>query len=101
MSELMKQTLDKCFGKIKLGIITNGPAEHQKNKIRALGLMQWIPEECIFVGDSFDNDVAGAKNAGWKAVWFNRRNRVSHGELTPDFEVRTEKELQEILLHQM
>ncbi len=37
-----------------LGIITNGPSEHQRDKIRALGLMKWIPEECIVVSGDYE-----------------------------------------------
>lgn len=37
--------------KIKMGIITNGPTQHQKNKIRQLGLSQWIPSEFIFISE--------------------------------------------------
>lgn len=29
----------------------------------------------IFVGDNFSNDVAGALEAGWRAVWFNGRGK--------------------------
>lgn len=32
-----------------LGILTNGPSAHQRNKIHALGLTRWIPEEHIVV----------------------------------------------------
>jgi putative hydrolase of the HAD superfamily len=32
-----------------LGILTNGPSGHQRNKIHALGLTRWIPEEHIVV----------------------------------------------------
>ncbi len=36
-----------------LGLFTNGPSEHQRNKIRALGLYEWIPETHIVVtGDA-------------------------------------------------
>jgi FMN phosphatase YigB (HAD superfamily) len=29
------------------------------------------PEEVVMVGDDYAADVAGAKDAGWHAVWFN------------------------------
>ncbi|MCD1024192.1 HAD family hydrolase [Enterococcus sp. SMC-9] len=32
-------------------------------------------ENTLYVGDSFENDVVGAKSAGWKSLWFNHRNR--------------------------
>lgn len=35
----------------KIGIITNGPIEHQFNKIKSLGLTQYIKREWIFISD--------------------------------------------------
>ena len=88
---------------IKLGIITNGPSEHQWYKVKALGVERWINKDNIvvsgdydinkpdvrifeimqeklqlpndslyYVGDSLENDIVGANNAGWKAIWINR-----------------------------
>ncbi len=37
-----------------LGIITNGPSEHQRKKIHALGLDRWFSEDRIFVSGDFD-----------------------------------------------
>ena len=106
MSEQMDMILDYCSGKAELGIITNGPSEHQWNKVKSLRVERWIPHENIFVsrdvgaekpdrkifeyaeramglekaeiwfvGDSYALDVKGAVNAGWNAVWMNRRKR--------------------------
>ncbi|HEM4137138.1 TPA: HAD family hydrolase [Streptococcus suis] len=33
-------------------------------------------EDICYLGDSFENDVVGAKAANWKAIWFNHRKRV-------------------------
>lgn len=56
------------------------------------------PQKTCFVGDSFENDVRGAKMAGWKAVWFNRRNgSVSASEIQPDYCAENEEELLEIV----
>ncbi|MFC2154218.1 HAD family hydrolase [Candidatus Altiarchaeota archaeon] len=41
----------------------------------ALSRCQAQPEEVVFVGDSYELDVEGPKNAGLRAVWLNRRNR--------------------------
>ena len=88
---------------VKLGIITNGPSEHQWAKVKALGIEKWIDRENIivsgdyginkpdvrifeimqeklqllndslyYIGDSLENDIVGANNAGWKAIWINR-----------------------------
>ncbi|WP_169891230.1 HAD family hydrolase [Litchfieldia alkalitelluris] len=35
----------------QIGLITNGPVQHQKNKIKALGLVQYFSTECIFISD--------------------------------------------------
>ncbi|MGT2950608.1 haloacid dehalogenase [Streptococcus cuniculi] len=37
--------------------------------------LQLLPEDICYVGDSFENDVVGAKGAGWKAIWLNHRRR--------------------------
>lgn len=37
-----------------------------------------LPERCIMIGDSADNDIAGAINAGWPlAVWYNPDGRIT------------------------
>lgn len=103
--------------KIQMGIITNGPLNHQKRKIEQLGISNWIPnkniiissevniakpdvqifhlaetkvqlvkESIYYVGDSFQNDVIGAKNAGWKAIWFNHRSHKKvPNTIEPDY----------------
>ena len=88
---------------VKLGVITNGPSEHQWAKVDALGVEKWIPRENIivsgdlginkpdvrifdvmkeklqlnvdslyYIGDSLENDIVGASNAGWNPIWINR-----------------------------
>ena len=32
-------------------------------------------KDLLYVGDSFENDIVGAKNSGWQAIWFNHRKR--------------------------
>lgn len=112
MSPLMGEVLDYCSGKAELGIITNGPSEHQWDKVKSLQAEKWIPHENIFVsadvgaekperkifdyakqkmeledaaiwfvGDSYPLDVEGAMNAGWNAVWMNRRKRQAPGNM--------------------
>lgn len=50
-------------------------------------------KDCVLVGDNYQNDIAGAKRAGWKAVWLNKRGQSAAGEYVPDYEVRSEAEL--------
>ncbi|MFB1049818.1 HAD family hydrolase [Paraliobacillus sp. JSM ZJ581] len=42
----------------------------------------------IYIGDSFEHDIIGAKQAGWKAIWMNHRQRQAPScNISPDFEV--------------
>lgn len=83
---------------LKLGVVTNGPSQRQRHKIAVLGLADSFdailvsgeegvrkpdaelfrralarcgvePHEAVFVGDHPVADVAGAHEAGMKAVW--------------------------------
>lgn len=57
-------------------------------------LLQLDRENTWFIGDSFRNDILGAKKAGWHAVWLNRRNETpSDKTVFPDYTVKTEEEL--------
>lgn len=103
----VKKVLDFLKDKqIPMGIITNGPTDHQFKKVKQLRLEDWIPsdniiisqstgfqkpekeifdlaakefnmtaEHTLYVGDSFENDICGATNGGWKSIWFNHRLR--------------------------
>lgn len=39
--------------------------------LRVLRAIDVSPEEAVMVGDSYDKDVAGARGAGLRAVWYN------------------------------
>ncbi|HUZ03187.1 MAG TPA: HAD family hydrolase [Thermomicrobiaceae bacterium] len=110
----------------RVGMITNGPSEIQRNKIRrleigelfpfvlvseevgswkpdtaifhrALELGQASPAEAVYVGDSPEHDVAGARAAGLRSVWVNRGGRTWPGGPAPDFEVRDLRDLLPLL----
>ncbi len=52
------------------------------------------PQECCYIGDSFENDVLGAKNAGWKAIWLNHRKRkTSRQDIQADAEIATYEQI--------
>ena len=53
--------------------------------------------EMLHVGDSLENDVAGAWNAGAYSVWLNREGEPNHTETQPDYEVASLIEIPEIL----
>jgi putative hydrolase of the HAD superfamily len=89
----------------RIGVITNGPTEVQRAKVELLGIEDLVdfviisdefgaakPDptifrealrlgesaaaEAVFVGDSIEHDMAGARASGIRAIWMNRTNRV-------------------------
>ena len=50
ISDRTTEVLDLCLCLFKeIGIITNGPSEHQRSKIKALKLDKWVKPEMIFI----------------------------------------------------
>ncbi len=94
-----KQLLEELSKKHLIGVLTNGFTEVQYRKLRSTGLDRYIqrmvisdeigiqkpdsrlfrhaeqetgatPESTIMIGDNPDNDIQGALDAGWKAIYF-------------------------------
>ncbi len=66
---------------------------------KVLSFLDVTAEEAIFVGDSFEADVIGAKSVGMSAIWVNKRNEPLKSQaLTPDYVVSKLPEVKEILL---
>ena len=123
LSKEMKKFFQDYSGNTVFGVLSNGPSEHQLDKVKSLGLLQWIrkediiisgdvgvtkPDERIFriaeeraqdkepwmVGDSFESDITGAHNVGWRSLWINRRRRAPKDEnIAPDYTAYSEKEM--------
>ena len=57
------------------------------------------PEQAVFVGDNLEADILGAHSVGLRTVWVNRGegSGVVRG-IEPDYEVRDESSLAELLL---
>ena len=53
--------------------------------------------QILHVGDSLENDVAGARNAGAHSVWLNREDVPNNTEIRPDYEVAALTEILTIL----
>lgn len=91
-----------------IGIISNNLLDEQLKKMRRLGISEYIDlfaiseevgaakpdpkifevalerakanaEEAVFIGDSWNTDVAGALNSGIRPIWLNR-----HAAISPD-----------------
>ncbi len=104
----MFEVLDSLKGKYKLGIITNGYSSVQREKIRKVNIAEYFddiivsgeqpyakpdprifelacrnlgvkPEEAVFIGDYYPNDIAGALSAKIMPIWINN-NPDEHKE---------------------
>ncbi len=53
--------------------------------------------QLLHVGDSLENDVAGAKNVGAPSVWLNREGISNNTDIQPDYEITTLEEIPAIL----
>lgn len=45
------------------------------------------PSQILHIGDSMHDDVQGAKETGFKTVWFNPECKASNGQTDPDHEI--------------
>jgi putative hydrolase of the HAD superfamily len=123
----VQEVLDDLKGRFHLGLITNGAAGTQREKLRVTGIesafrvvviaaeagfakpdariFQYAldelgvsPGEAWHIGDELRTDVAGAKAAGLTAVWLNRTGVEPRPEdLLPDIEVRSLSQLRAYL----
>ncbi|MBK3435382.1 HAD family hydrolase [Pseudomonas sp. MF7448] len=117
-AEPMLQALRQHF---LLGVITNGNADVQRVgladyfhfALRAEDIGIAKPDARLFqealqrggvdasaavhIGDHPGDDIAGAQQAGLRAVWFNPTGKVWEGEALPDAQIRSLTELPELL----
>lgn len=54
-------------------------------------------KQVLHVGDSLENDVAGAQNTGARSVWLSRDGKKNDTEIQVDFEVASLNEIPAIL----
>jgi FMN phosphatase YigB (HAD superfamily) len=121
------QVLERLVGRCRLGVISNGLPDVQHKKLGALGirghfecvvlstelgvakpspgifihaasLLDAAPGDSIYVGDSYADDVLGAKGAGLAACWFNPTGVAVDRGVRPDFEARSLAEVPDLLL---
>jgi putative hydrolase of the HAD superfamily len=110
-----------------IGLITNGPTEVQRAKIdmfslealvdfilvseefgaakpdptifaEALRLSEGYPDDSVFIGDSPEHDIVGARAAGIRSIWVNRTGKpwsVEHPP--PDYEARNLADVRALL----
>lgn len=110
-------------GRYQLGVISNGPSDLQRRKLKlfdlekefhpivisgelgiakprpeifqhALAQVGLAPEEALYVGDSPVYDIPGAQGAGMWAAWVNRNGLpVDNLERKPDYVIHDLREL--------
>ncbi len=100
-----KELLEELSGKYLIGVLTNGFTEVQYRKLRSTGLHRYIqrmvisdeigiqkPDPRLFryaeqatgatsknivmIGDNPANDIQGALDAGWRALYFDWKSKV-------------------------
>ncbi|WP_313450657.1 HAD family hydrolase [Stutzerimonas kunmingensis] len=118
----VQPTLEFLANHYTLGVITNGNAD-----VRRLGLADYFqftlcaeelgvgkpdphpfqqalrlgdarPEQAVHIGDHALDDIAGAQQAGMRAIWFNPKHLVWTHDYHPDAEIQSLAELPKRLL---
>lgn len=92
--------LDKWFTQEQLIVSAGVGAAKPDVRIFRMAEERWgmNPETTYMIGDSLENDIAGAKNAGWNTIWMNRhRYEVPDGMEKPDAVAYTEEELKNLI----
>ncbi|VVO99235.1 5-amino-6-(5-phospho-D-ribitylamino)uracil phosphatase YigB [Pseudomonas fluorescens] len=117
----VEPTLERLAKHYALGVVTNGNAD-----VRRLGLADYFkfalcaedigiakPDARLFhealkrgdataatavhIGDHPGDDIAGAQQAGLRAIWFNPQGKLWEAQKAPDAEVRSLTELPALL----
>jgi FMN phosphatase YigB (HAD superfamily) len=71
---------------------------HREIFVRTLDRMELTPGEALFIGDSLDIDVVGAKGIGMDVAWVNRGGRTpGQGIPEPDYTLSRLIELRQML----
>ena len=119
-------TLESLRGRYRMGLLTNGASDLQREKIDGarigtyfdattisgdIGVKKPHPKmfeailselgvqapEAVMVGNSLVADIAGAQNVGIRTVWLNRMGKENRTETVPDAETLGLEELPELL----
>lgn len=55
-------------------------------------------QQTFYIGDSYKNDMLGAKSAGWKTIWYNQRDHFITDEASePDFIVKKTGQIYDLI----
>lgn len=81
---LRRYGLDKFFDVIIVSGAVNRRKPHLEIFQKALNALGLTPREAVFVGDTMDADVQGAKAAGMKTIYIERRLQKNAEIVCPD-----------------
>lgn len=121
------EVLEALYGKVKMGIITNGFTELQQKRLENTNTIKYFeiivvseqigaakPDKQVFdyafalmdefdktkvlmVGDTLASDVKGGYNAGIDTCWFNHLNVLNDTDIHPTYEIKQISELLKII----
>ncbi|WP_303818982.1 pyrimidine 5'-nucleotidase [Actinobacillus minor] len=121
------EMLNTLYGKVKMGIITNGFTELQESRLNntqtkkffemvvvseqigvakpdrkvfdyAFSLMDNLDKtKILMVGDTLASDILGGYNAGIDTCWFNHAKQMNETEIHPTYEITHIRELIDIV----
>ncbi len=94
-AKLQEANVLTCFDHIAVSSDVGFIKPHPEIFCRTLRQSQLRADEVIFVGDTYQQDIIGAKRAGLKTVWLNSRHepRAMAVNDPPDYEIETLAEL--------
>lgn len=104
-------TLKALRSKYKLAILSNGNSSSQRRKLASINIDEYMdytlvsgeftvnkpdpliflyvakelavdPQECVYIGDNYQIDVLGSRNAGMQSIYVNRYNQPHENTIT-------------------
>ncbi|AEI41477.1 HAD family hydrolase [Paenibacillus mucilaginosus] len=121
------EVLDSLKGRYQLLLLTNGSPDLQKEKLagvpelvpyfdhiiisgefgrgkpnpaifeHAVSLLGIKPEEGLMVGDKLTTDIMGSNAIGMRSLWINRHEITRTDEIIPVHEIRSLRDIQDII----
>lgn len=90
--------IDQFFDVIVVSGAVNRRKPHEEIFKSTLKLMDLKADEAVFVGDTIDADIEGAKAVGMSAIYIERRNQKASQKYLPDRTIKRLSELPAALL---
>ena len=89
--------LDELLDTVVVSAAVNKRKPSPEIFLSALKRLGVSPDETVFVGDTLDADIDGAKSVGIKSVYIQRRTENADGHVKPDVTIKSLEELPMVL----